>query len=442
MKLAAPLVAAAAALSLLAGSPADANAQKPIAWGTYTPGAPDNRSVIDAFNAQVGRRAAIWHTYKNFQQEPFGRTVAVATDAGGLPLVTWEPHGRSLRGIARGDDDAYLRTSARQAAAFGKPVLVRFAHEMNGDWYSWGKGVNGNTAGDYIAAWRHVVRLFRNENVSNVKFVWAPNTGSFTSFWPGDEYVDFLGLDGYNWGAKWNNWESFEQVFDSSYRSITGLSRKPLIITEFGSNQAGGDKPAWVRHALSRGVAARYPQMRALVYFDNVQDGGDWRVDSSPASLSAFRSALSDPLFDLDAAGLFRLGGSAAADDPAPPPPPAEPKPPATQPSGGARLRCGIHPRSSLRKTRMWTIDVPIRCTGTGSRECRGRVTVKHVGSRRTLGTARVELWNGRRSAVRIGLPGWARTGLAVRSSVATRMTLTVSGGCRSGQARRVTLRG
>ena len=88
----------------------------------------------------------------------------------------------------------------------------------------------------------------------------------------------------------------------------------------------------------------------------------------------------------------------------------------------------------------MWTIDVPLRCTGSGS-ECRGRVKVKHVRSRRTLGSARVVLWTGRSSAVRIGLPGWARTSLAGRSSVATRMTLTVSGGCRAGQARRVTLR-
>lgn len=438
MRLAAPLIAALTAVALAA--PAQAQAQKPVAWGAYTPGAPDNRSAIDAFNAQMGRRAVIWHTYKNFQQEPFGRTVGAATDAGALPLVTWEPFGRTLRGIARGDSDGYIRASARQAVAFGKPILVRFAHEMNGDWYPWGRGVNGNTAGDYIAAWRHVVRVFRSENAANAKFVWAPNTGSFSQFWPGDEYVDYLGLDGYNWGAKWNNWESFEQVFDSSYRQIARLSRKPLIITEFGANQHGGDKPAWVRHALSRAVASRYPQIRALVYFDNEQDGADWRVDSSGASLSAFRAALNDSLFDLDAAGLFRLAGGS---EPAQPDTPAQPDPPSqppADPGGGASLRCGIHPRSSLRKSRMWTINVPIRCTASSSDGCRGRVKVKHVGTRRTLGTARVVLWSGRKTPVRIGLPGWARTALARRSSVATRMTLSVTGGCRSGAARRVTL--
>jgi beta-mannanase len=430
-------------MAVATGTPADAQGQKPVAFGAYTPGAPDNRSTIEAFNARVGRRAVIWQTYKSFEQEPFARqTVGTATDAGALPLVTWEPFGRSLRGIGRGDYDGYIRTSARQAASFGKPILLRFAHEMNGKWYPWGLGVNGNTASDYIAAWRHVVRVFRDEKATNVKFVWAPNVGTFTSLWPGDEYVEYLGLDGYNWGAKYNNWESFEEVFDSSYRSIVRLSRKPLLITEFAANERGGDKPAWVRHAFSREVAARYPQIRALMWFDQNKET-DWRVNSSEATLSAFRSVLNQPLFDLSAGALFGLTDGGAPEPPAPADPPAAPGTPAppAQPPAGGRLRCTINPRRALRTSRMWTINVPVRCGRSSADGCYGVVKVKHVGSRRTLGTARVELFPGRRNAVRIGLPGWARTALGARSSVATRVSMRAGGRCSGGPARRVTLR-
>jgi hypothetical protein len=434
----AALVTVAVMSALGALPPADAHAQHRVAWGAFTPGAPESRSAIDAFNSKVGRRAEIWHTYKSFNQEPFPYdTVGRSHEAGAVPLITWEPFGRTLRGIARGDQDGYLRSSARQAVAFGKPILLRFAHEMNGDWYPWGLGVNGNTAGDYVSAWRHVARVFRDENASNVKLVWAPNTGTFGSLWPGDDYVDYLGLDGYNWGAKYNSWESFEQVFDGSYRAITRLSRKPLLITEFGANQNGGDKPAWVRHALSRAVAERYPQIRALIYFDNNQDGADWRVSSSGASESAFRAALNDSVFDLDAGGLLGLAGGL----PTPPPDPTPaPDPPADPPAGG-RMRCGIYPRSTLRMSRMWTINVPIRCNRASSDGCYGLVKVKHVGTRRTLGTAEVELWAGRRNPVRIGLPGWARTALVSRTRVATRVTMRVGSGCAGAAARRVTIR-
>ena len=439
----AALLLAAVLLLALAAVPASAQAANRVVWGAFTPGAPESRSAIDNFNSKVGRRAEILHTYKNFTQDPFPYdTVGRSHEAGAVPLITWEPFDRNLRALARGDYDGYLRDSARQAVEFGKPILLRFAHEMNGDWYPWSAGVNGNSASDYINAYRHVVRVFRNAGAANVKHVWAPNTGTFSTLFPGNDYVDYLGLDGYNWGAKYNSWESFEQVFDSSYRAITRLSRKPLLITEFGANQHGGDKPAWLRHALSREVAHRYPQIRALIYFDNDQDGADWRVSSSGASESAIRTALNDSLFDLSADGLLGLAGVSPPDVAPQPDPPAElpAQPPAPPPADGA-MRCGVHPRSVLRMSRMWTITVPIRCNRPSTEGCYGLVKVKHVGTRRTLGTAEVELWPGRATPVRIGLPGWARSSLVRRWTLATRVTMRVGSGCSAGPARRVTLR-
>jgi hypothetical protein len=445
VRLAAPLATALVLAIALLALPSGASAQQSIAWGAFTPGAPENRATMEALNARVGRRAAIWQTYKNFDQDPFPYvTVGTAHEAGGVPFITWEPWNRNLRAISRGDHDGYLRKSARQARDFGKPILLRFAHEQNGGWYPWGLGQNGNTPGDHIAALRHVISIFRAEGAHNVKHVWSPNVGSFNSFWPGDEWVDYLGLDGYNFGSMYNDWRSFDEVFGSSYREIVRLSRKPLIITEFSSNERGGDKAAWVRHTFSANVARRYPRIRAYVWFDENKEAdgeADWRVNSSPATLDAFRAVLRQSFYDLDANGLLGLSGASIGDTaPADPAPPA-PDPPAPPPPAGGQLRCGLYPRPALRVSRLWTINVRIKCDRSAEEGCYGLVKVKDVGSRRTLGAAEVDLWPGRRNPVRIGLPGWARTWLAGRMSLRTRVTMRVSGGCDPAGARRVTLR-
>jgi hypothetical protein len=91
--------------------------------------------------------------------------------------------------------------------------------------------------------------------------------------------------------------------------------------------------------------------------------------------------------------------------------------------------------------SRLWTINVAIRCNRSAVEGCYGLVKVKHIGTRRSIGAAEVDLWPGRRTPVRIGLPGWARTPLIRRSNVRTRITMRVSGGCSPAKARRVTLR-
>jgi hypothetical protein len=431
-----PLALAAIAVALLLAAPParesvaqGASSEHRVAFGMFTPGAPENASAIQSFISKIGRRPVIWHTYRSWDEDPFPRVLMQnPADVGAVPMITWEPHGKGLRDMARGRYDSYIRDSARQAVDWGRPILLRFAHEMNGDWYSW--GVNGNSPSDYVAAWRHLVRIFREEKATNVRWVWAPNTGTFGSFFPGDKFVDYIGLDGYNFGAKYGQWESFEQVFDSSYRSITHLSRRPLLITEFSANTRGGDKAAWIRHAFSSGVIARYPRMKALIWFDRDQGGIDWRVDSSGATLDAFRNAIRSSRFGLSAAELL---GTADA---------TPPRPPVTVPArhGTARLKCGVHPGRALRMSSKWTIPVALRCNRSGSKRCFGTIKVRHMSSGHTLGVAQVKLWQGLSRPVRIGLPGWARTSLVGRFRLAARITLRTHAGCGGGPARRVTL--
>ena len=138
---------------------------------------------------------------------------------------------------------------------------------MNGTWYPWGRGQNGNTPGIYKAAWRHLVRIFRSAGADNVRWVWTPNVDGggaypFRQYYPGNNWVSWVGLDGFNW-ARRGEWQSFTDLFGSSYDTLTRLSTRPVMIAETGSSQSGGDKPAWVSSALGREIP-RFSRIRAV----------------------------------------------------------------------------------------------------------------------------------------------------------------------------------
>jgi membrane-bound metal-dependent hydrolase YbcI (DUF457 family) len=306
------LLAATASLAL-ALAPARA-AGAPIAFGTYVPRADQRPALLESFTRQVGRPPVIVSSYKRWRLRPFIRAElrAVWRD-GAVPLVTWEPwtltgEGFSLRAIAQGRYDGYVRRAAKSATAWGKPILLRFAHEMNGNWYPWGQGRNGNTPRAYNAAWRHLVRTFRSAGAGNVQWVWAPNVDGggrypFRQLYPGNRWVDWVGLDGFNW-AKRGEWQSFTDIFGSSYDRLSRLTSRPMIIAETGSSESGGNKAAWVSSTLTRELPS-FPRIRAIVWFSDPVSGVDFRVNSSLASLQAFRSAIASPRYGLTRGGLL-----------------------------------------------------------------------------------------------------------------------------------------
>jgi hypothetical protein len=177
-------------------------------------------------------------------------------------------------------------------------ILIRFGHEMNGNWYGW----SGDPAA-FVAAWRHVVSVFRTAGVTNVKWIWSANVDNgsypFRAYFPGDEWVDYTGLDGYNWGTAGvgvNRWESLAQVFSSSYAQLTQLSTKPVIITEVSASEVGGDKAAWIREGFLQTIPQRLTRVNAVVWFDRDQEE-NWRIDSSPSSLAAYREVVSSSIY-------------------------------------------------------------------------------------------------------------------------------------------------
>jgi beta-mannanase len=222
-------------------------------------------------------------------------------------MITWEPwdpaNGSalqplySLARLADGTYDAYIARWAAQVKAWGGPLRLRFAHEMNGNWYPWGSGVNGNTAPQYVSAWRHVHDLFVAAGATNVTWVWTPNVidgmAPIGPLYPGDAYVDWVGVDGYNWGTtkSWSSWQSFNQVFGSSLGALRQLTTRPIVIGETASTEMGGSKSQWIQDFFAQLKANT--DIKAFIWF-NLAKETDWRIESSSTATQAFRTGVSD----------------------------------------------------------------------------------------------------------------------------------------------------
>ncbi|WP_457965146.1 beta-mannanase [Arthrobacter sp. D1-29] len=278
-----------------------------LRFGVSTPGGPWAASELDAVATLVNESPSIVMSYKDFgQAAPIAELNAVNA-RGATSLVTWEPwlwggNGANqpafaLDRITAGDYDTYIAKWGTALASWGKPVMLRFAHEMNGNWYPWAESANGNQAGDYVAAWRHVHDVVAATGASNVQWVWSPNVPYWGStplagLYPGAGYVDAVSLDGYNWGtsASWSTWTSPASLFGEGLTALRSLAPgKPIMISETGSAEAGGSKANWNTALVSYLVAQ--PDITALVWFHHNKEV-DWRINSSTSSASALAAAL------------------------------------------------------------------------------------------------------------------------------------------------------
>lgn len=273
-------------------------------WGLYAPDFPGTMATIDTLEGQVGRVAdyVMWYVHWGGPYSGFDPSdLAAASANGSIPLITWmsdDPTGATTitdAAIAAGAYDSYIRAWAEGLRAYGRPVLLRFDHEMNGDWSGWSPGVNGNTAASYIAAWRHVYTIFATAGATNVKFVWSPNvdyTGAtpMAELYPGDAYVAMVGLDGYNWGPlDGHTWQTPQQVFGPSVAEIEAITHRPLMITEVGSTSTGGDKAQWIEQFFA--YLEANPRITGFVWFDDDKET-DWAITSADGSLAAFVQGL------------------------------------------------------------------------------------------------------------------------------------------------------
>jgi hypothetical protein len=297
-----------------------------IYWGAWVgpeltgESPPFDWSAEEEFIRDIGKRPSVVHFYSPFARGctstgcdfyPFN-TAAIERirQHGMIPFVSWSSASAPItvrqarfqnKDIIRGRYNGYIRRWARAAKAWGHPFFLRFDREMNGRWFPWSPGVNGNTARSFRRAWRHVWRIFQQVGATNATWVWCPNVDpharltAFRHVYPGSRYVSWTCLDGYNFGTPWR---SFGTTFRRSYRVLTRrvAPRKPLIIGEVASVEGtSGAKAAWIAgflHALPR-----YRKIEGFLWFNAETRGNHWMIESSSSSQLAFRRNIASSYF-------------------------------------------------------------------------------------------------------------------------------------------------
>ncbi|WP_433220934.1 glycoside hydrolase family 26 protein [Dactylosporangium sp. CS-047395] len=317
------LLGAAAAGLVVAGlgsGPAEAHGGPPTRFlGMFRDGDPTAIAADVKHLYGVTPASVMW-----FDSWASGRPFPVAEARalwrqGIMPHYTWEPWDTALgatdpaqihlQDIIDGTWDAYIKARAREFAAVGRPILVRWGHEFNGNWYPWGIANNNNDPSLYVRAYRHVHRLVTAAGARNVQWAWAFNNGSSpdepyndpAAAYPGDAYVDWVGIDGYNWGfgPSWDpagdHWTSFEATFATAYAKARAVApHRPVMLGEFASTEDGGDKAQWIDAMNTALRGGAFPAVKLLTYFDVIKEE-PWSPGSSPAALAAFKSWVRQP---------------------------------------------------------------------------------------------------------------------------------------------------
>jgi mannan endo-1,4-beta-mannosidase len=208
---------------------------------------------------------------------------------GALPIVEIDSDQLRLTSIARGSQDEALAAYARDLAQLHAPVAVDFDHEFNGSWYDWGR--NHQSPAAFVSAWRHVVTVFRDNGAANVTWIWNPavfirgTSSNYKSWYPGDSYVTWVGLDGYFTKPQ----STFDNVFTPALRVLRKFTQHRVFIVETGANPAAGRVRAI--KSLFAGLAAT-PSILGFIWFDYDSEGGhDWMINHDPGALAAFRTA-------------------------------------------------------------------------------------------------------------------------------------------------------
>lgn len=298
--------------------------EKGLVWGIYQPGAPANPQAVAGLEAAMGKRFGLFLTYQSWGRPFPAVDLEPAYAQGRMVMVTlqsWVPEDGTdtvlTLPILNGDFDTYLRQYARDAARFGRPFFFRFDNEMNGDWDPWCALHYGQDTDLYKEAWRHVYRIFQEEGATNAIFVWNPLDTSYPDFawnnahlyYPGDAYVDWVGMTGYNSGDafSWGRWRSFYEIYAPGYRLYRQLyPDKPLMITEFASHEGGGDKAAWIGNAFWY-LEHTFPEIKIAVWWNSVDGPRQYYLDSSPAARQAFVTGMRDEYF-VDPSGWAQPG--------------------------------------------------------------------------------------------------------------------------------------
>lgn len=218
--------------------------------------------------------------------------------------------------VLNGNYDNYIEQFAKEAKKLQSTIYIRFLHEFNGNWYLWSGNKNGGLNGGsqkVVDVWKYVVDKFKAIQADNVKWVWNPHGPSIDTatddwnaienYWPGDDYVDWIGMDAYNWYPQdpWGGkrpYRDFDNCFRELYDKCIRIADKPIMIAEFGSpefNYQNTDKATWILDAFNK-IKNEYPKIKLVLWF-HINKELDWRINSSGKALEAYQKAIADPYF-------------------------------------------------------------------------------------------------------------------------------------------------
>ena len=243
---------------------------------------------MNEFAKAIGRKPNLVGYYSGWN-EPFQSGFAeTAAQHGAATIVQIDPAGIPLAKVASGAYDSYLARFATAVAAFGHPVVISFGREMNGFWYSW--GYHHTPPAVFVAAWRHIVTLFRQHGATNVKWLWqvnskSPQTGPVRDWWPGAQYVNWVGVSGYYVVPT----DTFSYIFNPVVADVRQFTHDPVLIAETGVRPSSGQQ---------RGIRDLFSGLRSqgylgLAWFDENTPGAPIREATGVSTPTLRRSGCS-----------------------------------------------------------------------------------------------------------------------------------------------------
>jgi hypothetical protein len=317
-------LALATLLLLTAAAPATARS---LLLGVSTDGYGRDMGMLQDHYDRVGEWPALWSIWSQWGDrggnsgcQPGAGTCAfpeqtlqalAAKDPGIIPVIWWEPWrpGKDIsfqgkwaryKRILSGKHDKYIKDWARAARDHGGRIILRFAHEANGDWFPWGIGNFDNNTTNFKKAWRYVWRQFQNVGATNVEFLWSVTRqdcrrcNPFMQVFPGNKWVDWAGITAFNWGAK-KSWKSMIQILERPVGEMRKVTKKKILVSELASHYrpTTKSKANWIRNGYQK-THARWPFIKAVMYLDSVgpkiqHNHPDWRL-IKPNDMSAMQA--------------------------------------------------------------------------------------------------------------------------------------------------------
>lgn len=271
-----------------------------ISWGAYVGWIPSDGPNFEQKIGKTMNHQVVFVHWENKNEFPIeiaetlkntNKTLIIFWETMDYNISSPEQQNFSYDKILQGQWNNYISSFATSVKSYGGPVIIIPFEEMNGDWYPWSGTKNNNSPLKHILAYRYIHDFFKD--VPNVKFGWAINNESVPDtannqielYYPGNAYVDYVGVNGFNFG---DSWQSFNEIFGNALEKLKAY-QKPIYIFSFAS-APGSKKAAWITDALTVQMA-KYPQLKGWVWFNENKEK-DWRVWSDTASLEAFKAAL------------------------------------------------------------------------------------------------------------------------------------------------------